>query len=226
MTRKGGSGRSDDPEWTDREILAPYIRIICQLTAEYKHGKKNAAHEAVRRQTYAAMTLDAFGEEFTTYQGAADHFRSKVLTPIMQRHLHAIPDAYTPDVRAAVAPNTHGQPTIADATAFYLAFDPTDPAIIPNLRHNIIHIPEVRWHLGLVMGVHNLEDEEPYSLTKCNQVALNRSLKNFKEDGVTNDILRLDSAEVYIVVREMLEKFFEPELAEPVRLRSFHVNKV
>lgn len=205
--------------WTNKILLVPYIRIACQLKAEYTHGTKHRGHEAVRRQTYAAMVMDAFGEELMKYKGEPVKFRSVVLTPIMQRHLCGAPDAYTPTVQAVVKQGERDIPSIADATEYYLSWDPVEPSWIPNFRHNIVYIPEVRWHLAVLMEVHDLSDGAAYNRVRDNQDRLMRDLRmEANNDNKQVEIPLFGPAEVRVIVMERLEEYFKEELAQVVRL--------
>jgi hypothetical protein len=52
-----------------------------------------------------------------------------------------VEENYGLSVRDAMS-NGEGNPTIYDATNFYLSNDITDPYWIPNFRCNLLHIPE------------------------------------------------------------------------------------
>ena len=131
------------------ELPAPYDRIVCQLVDEELHGQMHNSHKARRRQTYAQQVLDLFADELmdSTVDPAA--FRSVILTPILQRQLAGVHDAYTSCVRTAVGKGK-AKPTILDATEVYLSRGPTEPKFIPTFRCNLVYIPEAHWHLGVV----------------------------------------------------------------------------
>jgi hypothetical protein len=111
--RRGrGNSSSQQPVLSKYEIPAPYDRIVSQLIAEDIHGVGYDSHESRRRQTYAREVLDEFGAELQAMkhiQFERGQFRSTVLTPILQRQLGGVHDAYTPFVRAAISSGTSGQ---------------------------------------------------------------------------------------------------------------------
>jgi hypothetical protein len=212
-------------------ILAPYDRIISQLLAEVRHAIGHDCHEARRRQQYAMKVLDAFGAEFKKAYKHADfrpaEFRSKVLTPILQRQLAAIPDAYTPTVRAAIpsspresiTTSSRDRLTIRDVTEFYLGLDPTDPKHIRSYRRNLLLIPEARWHLGLM----KLETPgSPEAIARYLKVRVNHDLisDGLMEEGHTGldkyKVPLLTHAEIRCIIDEGLEGLFAQELTSVV----------
>lgn len=156
-------------------------------------------------------------------------FRSKVLTPILQRQLWGIYDGYGPSVREAIpisrsaTPNSdEDEPTITilDATKFYLSEDPVDPALIPNYRRNLIYIPEARWHLGVMMGKHEkVGTGAYYNKVRDNHDRIINALDE-EDDSSEEGIALLRPAEVEAIFDEELEDFFRPELARVVRILS------
>jgi hypothetical protein len=132
---------------SQKKVPAAYRRVISQLTAEVRHATIHTGHEALRRCSYAMETLDAFAKELSSTRSITAAFRSKILTPILQRQLQGIPDHYTPAVSGVIA-SDHETVTIGDATNFYLNEDPTHPQCIPGYRRNLIYIPEMMWHWG------------------------------------------------------------------------------
>lgn len=150
-----------------KEVPAPYDRIVAQLLAEDEHGHFDKGHEALRRQTFAQRVLDDFWKEIKSYEGPPAAFRSKVLTPILQRQLWGIEENQSMCVRNGVS-NGFGTPTIADATEFYLGADPTDPSFITSYRRNMIYIPEARWHLGIVMGAWTVDNVKAFNAVRSN----------------------------------------------------------
>jgi hypothetical protein len=203
------------------QIRAPYDRILCQLLAEDKHAETHKSHEAVRRQTYAREVLDKFVKEFKAYKGLPASFRSYVLTPILQRQLIGVPDAYFPSVSEAVA-GVGQEPTIEQATQFYLGEDPTDSELIPNYRYNMVFIPEVRWHLGIVLGHVKLGDESQYNNFRENQDILMEAIREGSgtdPDGAQS-VPAFGAAMVRTIVKERLELFFGTEMGRVVRIQS------
>ena len=162
--------------FTKAKIPAPYDRIICQLKEEDAHGDTDMSHESQRRQSYARQVLDEFGEEFKIYKGPPADFRSHVLSPILARQLVGIPDSCSPSVMAAVLDDEGGgdeedndRVTIGMATELYLSRDPTGVELIPSYRYNSILLPEVRWHLAIVLKKIEVGDTNGYSNVWANQ---------------------------------------------------------
>ena len=207
-----------EPEivYTVKQIPAPYDRIICQLIAEEEHGNIHISHEAVRRQRYAQQVLDLFAEEINAYRGLASRFRSYVLTPILQRQLLGVHDAYRPSVSDAVGCGSRN-PTIGQVTEFYLTVDPTDAALIGSYRYNAVFIPEVRWHLGIVVGIFRLGDSSSYNRIKEHHDDLMAVLRAESEEDVdSNQVPLFSEAMVKVVIDEGLDLFFGSELGRVV----------
>ena len=182
-------------------------------------------HEARRRETYARQVLDAFGKElegFTNFTKAAmKRFRSAVLTPILQRQLYGVPEAYTPSVRRAVM-RDHSELTIKAATELYLGDDPTDPENIPNYHQNLLYAQEARWHLGRVMQTHINDAEVHVHVEYYNRfledhdrimVGVKDGHEGYHESGCPY----LTQAERSAIAREQLSLSFREELAMQVR---------
>lgn len=210
--------------WLMHEIPAPYDRLISQLAAEAMHGQSNSSHEAQRRWEYALEILNLFGQEYTWYKRVRQPpplavFRSKVLTPILQRHLKGVHDGYTPKVRSTINPGKD-EPTIEDATRFYLQTDPTDPKWIPLYRRNLLYIPEARWHLAILRKVPLSGDSSipHFDKVRANDEAIMESLaaeghKEFDDNGIP----LLSLVEVRAIFDENLELWFAEELQKVVR---------
>ena len=116
-------------------VLAPYDRIVSQLIAELVHSQRHDSHESHRQGVYADKILDAFARELAQFKRTRQtpaSLRSKVLTPILQRQLAGVNDAYTPSVCTGI--NRSGELSIHDVTRFYLGADPVDPSYIWNYR--------------------------------------------------------------------------------------------
>jgi hypothetical protein len=201
------------------KLPAAYHRVVSQLGLEIQYGEMNDNHEARRRMAYAREVLDAFGRELEqlkdTTPPAMKAFRSAVLTPILQRQLWGVPDAYTPFVRSAIKGKKHAELTIKTATEFYLKRDPTNPSNIPIYRRNLLYIPEARWHLQRLMGrspspQHRDQVEDDHDLI---MVALREGYK-----GLDNrSFPLLTQAEASAIAEEGLEEFFEVEIANLVK---------
>jgi hypothetical protein len=216
--KKSRNSRSTKYIWTDHKIPAPYDRIVAQLITEAEHGKTDHGHEAVRRQSYALEVLDAFGDEITSYDGPQAAFRSRTLTPILQRHLWGVSDEYGPCVRGAVLDDAEGEPTITMATQFYLSEDPTDPGLIPTYRRNIIYIPEARWHLTTLTGSRRVGNEEDYENLWESVDLLMSSLRRETHSNSSNKgcVPELLFPDIDVIVRDYLDGFYEKELATVV----------
>ena len=205
-----------------KDIPAAYHRLVCQLTAEIIHATHHTGHEALRRCSYAMEILDAFGAELSSVRVVTADFRSKVLTPILQRQLRGIPDYYTPGVSNAVASDGE-MVTISDATKFYLEDDPTDPECIPSYRRNLIYIPEARWHLGYVLGNIKLGSGPQYDRIRTHQDDLMKALREDREEEIDDDdsnVPEFISAEVTVLVQEGLDDYFAQELVDSVCINS------
>lgn len=223
--RKRKNKASHYTTWSPKSVPAPYDRIVSQLIAEDMYGSIDSSHEAYRRQSYARAVLQVFGKELSTWKGDPKDFRSKALTPILQRQLWGVPESYTPSVRTAVA-DGDGKPTILDATKFYLSEDPAHPGHIPTYRRNILYIPQARWHLGLVMKKNIIIGEEDhYAMVMRNHDRIMGALKEQEEDDpedvdesgcAEEEMPLLTRTEVEVIVEEMLEDFFLSDLERVV----------
>ena len=213
------------PHLTAFHIPAAYHWIVCQLVAELRLAKRTDQHEVRRWEVYARQVLDAFWRELEKFRGFTDKamagFCSAALTPILQRQLSAVPDAYTPSVHCAVKGH-HTELTIQAATEFYLKEDPTDPENIPNYCRNLLYIHEACWHLGCVMETVPDEEDDEKHVEYYNwfledhdriMLAVKEGYKGYSETGIPY----LTQAERTAIEREELEAFFTSELAMPVR---------
>ena len=209
---RGKSGYST--KFTVYTIPAPYDRIVAQLVGEDAHAHSHNSHESYRRQTYALKVLDEFAEELRhPGRDRTERFRSKVLTPILQRQLLGIHDAYTPSVRSAVA-NGGGEPTVADATECYLSHDPVSPSHIPLYRRHLLYLPEARWHLATIMDKRRCGDPDFYNKVRTNHDTIMMRIASEPYDGLTEDgIPLLTREEVEAIFDEELAIFFQAELA-------------
>lgn len=90
--------KQDTQDSRSRFIPCAYLRVIYQLATEVFHGELDLSHEAQCRSSYAQCVLNATGDELDsetvikTDGSAAAAWRSKVLTPILQRRLNGVPD--------------------------------------------------------------------------------------------------------------------------------------
>ena len=227
---KLGEPRANGIHYRDVTIPAPYDRIVSQLLAELQYSAgQHAAEvdvlESRRRQFYARKTLYAFIKELKELgEGDAPsaNFRSKVLTPILQRQLQGVPDSYTPTVRTSISAEADGEPTITDVTKFYLNDDPVDPGFIPTYRRSLLHISEARWHLSIVAGVAEMaptpDAKHHYAKVRRNHDAIMAAISAEGFDGFDElGVPLLKSVEVKAIFDEGLQDFFEDELKHVVR---------
>ena len=240
------AGKAKKVTYSDHQIPAPYDRIVDQLLREVEHATKavKKGHEVLRRKTYAQRVLDAFHLEIRKYDGDPASFRSRVLTPLLQRQLCGVEENQGPCVRNSVC-DKRGRCTIKSVTQFYLGCDPTDPGWIPTFRRNLVYIPEARWHLGVVLGKISVADHKAYDDIKDHHDQLMRKVSTRSEnddtheeggdDGSSEEDSDDDEAvnfeldvvnsappfrltEVSVLVAEGLDEFFAHELQTVVRL--------
>ena len=211
-------------------VPAPYDRIVSQLIAESVHSQRHDSHESRRRGAYADKILDAFARELAQFKRTRQtsaSLRSKVLTPILQRQLAGVNDAYTPSACTGI--NRSGELSIHDVTRFYLGADPVDPSYIRNYRRNLLYLPAPRWHLGTLMKGGFKSDDEA-AIDHYNRVYTNHDtiMNSLKEKGHTefdsSGAPLLSAAEVAVIIDEGLEDFFEPELQKVVSCVRFTCN--
>jgi hypothetical protein len=218
-------------EITTYSIPAPYHRIVSQLACEEAHAEHHNSHESYRRQAYALRVLDEFAKELLEGDPPTASFRSRVLTPILQRQLMGVHDAYTPSVRRAIA-DGDGEPTITDATTCYLSLDPVDPTYIPYYRHHLLYLPEARWHLGVIMDPSRIGNAVYYNMVRANHDSIMQEPsidaedtgeppstdKDDTDEPPSTDAEEADEPppltreEVRVVLQEDLAEFFQPEL--------------
>ena len=217
-----------------RKIPIGYIQLVDQLVKESIHGMEGT-QESVRRSAYADLTLDAFACELFSKKEAGPKFRSKVLTPLMQRHRMGIADHYTPVLQMAI-----GGDTAADATIFYLREDPIESRYLSQYRRSLMYIPESRWHLGILLGTIELRNQADFGMIWRNHDRIQVALRDGDYDDDDDDddseeyedsddeaeikLPRLNAVEVAVILEERLEDFFEAELALVVSNRhNIHI---
>ena len=214
-TRK--TPRKQEYKWKMKKQKIPvqYARIVHQLTLEDAHGEIDMGHESLRRRTYAQMTLDMFGRELDFRRGPLATFRSKVLSPILQRQLRGIPDAYSPSIRKAIVQRSGGAPTISQVTTMYLGNDPLDPRCIPSYRRNLVYVREALWHLGILMKKNKVGDVKLYGRYLDHHDLIMDSLRGSPSPG-TRAIPPFREYEVATLVIAGIDSFFEKELEQTV----------
>ena len=135
---------------------------------------------------------------------------------MLQCQLFGVHDAYRPSVSAAVG-SGDGNPTVGEATEFYLGVDPTDSALVGSYRYNAVFIPEVRWHLGIVIGLFKLGDRSSYDRIREHQDDLMSILQAESEEDVNDDeVPPFTVAMVKVIIDEGLDLFFGSELGRVV----------
>ena len=194
-----------------RRIPIPYARLVHQFILEIRHGLKDMGHESLRRRTYAERVLDRFGEELDNYHGSEAQFRSCVFTPILQRQLRGVPDSYAPSIRHVVARHPV-QPTITQATTFYLGNDPLDPRCIPSYRRNLVYIREMLWHLGILMGEVNVKSTNHFNVSLETNDFVMEGLRVTRQPS-TRGIPKFNELEVAAIFADKVQAFFTEELS-------------
>ena len=215
--------------YTAYNIPAVYHRLVCQLVAEDGHGQHHHSHESRHRQMYARQILDKFAEEMI--KKAAQHpakqipptsFRSHILTPILQRQLRAVHDAYKPSVHTAMIRKGESSLTVSRTTEIYLHQDPALSCLTTRYRHHLLYIPEPQWHLAIVINPGRLDDANFYNMVREHheQILMEIREETGKETGDTvrdaHGMPVLRRAEVRAIVLEGLEDFFAQELSAVV----------
>lgn len=200
-------------QWTTVNVPVPYVRLVDQFIKEDKHGDHDRGHEALRRQSYARQMLDMFAAELVNFEGRESNFRSRVLTPVLQRQLQGVPDCYSPAIRESVARTDVNSITISDATDFYLSIDPLDPKFIASYRRNMLYIREARWHLSIVMEKTKVEDTSYFNIFIEDHDLIMRELKlSVARGDAEEEGNPLTKVEVEALVFEEIDSFFDDEL--------------
>ena len=203
----------------EMEIPAAYVRLIDMFNKLEEHGLFDHSHEGQRRSSYAERMIEELGKELWSTSVVGKEFRSKVLNPVMQRHKLGIPADYTPTVERAVSRGR--QPTIRDATRLYLEHDPVDPAAIHSYRRNVIYIPEARWHLGIMLGVIKIDNEEVFHDFHTNTDTMILDRKTNPPNPIEHNsqgVPAYTRIETEVIINEGLEVFFKDELGIDVGL--------
>lgn len=200
-----------------KEIPVPYARLVHQLILEDEHCKSDQGHEALRRQTYVQEVLDHFGAELEGYKGPPQDFRSKVLTPILQRQFWGITEDYAPCVHGSISSDGE-ELTISDVTEFYLGRDPVDPEIIPTFCRNLFYLPQARWHLGVVMGKFDCGSIKDYEMILADHDTIMMGLRDEDtpepEEADGQGIPLLNQVEAKVITEEKLNEFFADVLRD------------
>jgi len=220
MVRKRRGKDTHYKGWHERMVLVPYARLIQQFLLEESYAALVDSHEAQRRVCYVGRVLDEFAKELMGYRGDDTDFRSNVLTPILQRQLRGIPDAYGPTIQRAVhLPDvSRGPVTIAQATRFYLGIDPTSPKCIPTYRRNLIYIREARWHLAIMLGLIVISKARDFNWYLDHHDLV---MSELGPKPAGPGIPAFSETEVKVIVVESLTEWFERELRKTV---SPHIN--
>jgi hypothetical protein len=197
-----------------KKIPVQYARLTQQFLFEIAHGLKDSGHESLRRCTYAQRMLDHFGWELNAFHGKEERFRSKVYSPILQRQLKGVHDAYAPSIARAIA-RADEAPTIGQVTTFYLGNDPLDRRAIPIYRRNLVYIREARWHLGIIMGKVQVESREHFELYLFHHDMIHRQLKGVPRPQ-SRGVPPFMAYEIASIIRLELEEYFLPELKATV----------
>ena len=200
------------------KVPIPYVRLVHQFCLEEEHSKTDLGHESLRCMTYAQAMLDEFGKELDSYKGEESKFRSKVFTPVLQRQLKGVPDAYAPAIRRAIAPR-NATPTISQVTTFYLGNDPLDPKCIPVYRRNILYSRPVMWHLTVLMGKVSVSDTDAFNDSlECEDLIMEGLRETPRSSG--RGIPLLNVVEVAAIFGAELDEFFDDELRRMVCIYS------
>lgn len=202
-----------------KRIPVQYARLVSQFMCEDALARNFTAHEALRRQTYAQKMLDEFGRELDKFKGNAGDFRSKCFTPVLQRQLRGIPDAYGPTIRRGIDPKD-AKPTIAQVTRFYLGNDPLAVVTIPSYRHNLIYIREAKWHLGVVLGNMRIDSSDHFLDSVDEHDLIWEAMKTSTRRYVDKFPV-FNKVEVAAIVSTDLQEWFAEELSKVVRRESF-----
>lgn len=234
--RRPAGGSAPRMFYRKRYIPVVYAQLLHQLCTEIGHAHTNTAHEAQRRAAYAEQVTDLFGDEIYSRRdlsrpgNAASSWRSKVMTPIIQRQIAGVPDAYLPALHAGVLDPENDDPevdddtcvsremTIAEATTFYLDADPADPALIPEYRRNLLYSRELRWYLTTLLDDSLLENIGWYQLTIWDQDELSHVDSEEHMDhepdtaGDTDGPPPLGIWDTVIIWQEGLEGYFKEEI--------------
>jgi hypothetical protein len=213
---KKRKGKKREISWYKKNIPAPYYMLVAQLLGEAIFGATINTHEGRRREAYAYEVLDLFGEEILSYVGPPAAWRSRVLTPILQRLLWGVYDAYSPAVRAALAGGAE-EPTILGVTDFYLSADPVNAGLATTYRRNVIYNPDARWYLSTLCGQDGGSTDH-YKKVRRNHDRLTAS---FGDDPLIQpppgDVPLLRKADIDVIFDEGLSNYFLPELRRVVR---------
>jgi hypothetical protein len=207
--RKKPNKKSYTEMWYDRLVPVPYARLVQQFLYEDQHGNADPSLESFRRQAYVGQMLDMFAVELDRYKGDPHDFRSATLTPVLQRQLRGVPDAYSPTIKYSIpSSGPDGAITIADATVFYLAADPLHPRCIPSYRRNLIYIREARWHLAVLTGRVKVDSKQSFDMYLDNHDTIMAGLGPPSSGGIPV----LAPLEVEIILTEGHQEFFAHEL--------------
>jgi len=217
-----------ETHWKELEIPIIYVQLIAQLVAEDLHGNYNNGHEALRRQSYARRVLDLAGKEFVkefnVWKEAPTAIRFKVLHPILLRYLRGCPDGYTPSIRSAISGDD--EPSIREATEFYLSKDPVDLDATFQFRRNLVYIPESRWYLAILLEVANVDSVGHFDKVRVNHDNIMEELAQDEDASTdTDEVSFFNEPEVRAILNEGLEGFFGEQLEQVVRTLQPHMHR-
>ena len=190
-----------------RPCLAVFIGEI-----EFMVKELDKSHNCLFRGTYVTKVLDRFGDELQhrPKNQAKTRFRSKVLNPILQRHLRGLTDYEAACVEEAV-----GKTTTASGM-FYLKQDPLDESNRIAMMHNSLYVWPIRNSY-----VHSGKDELPdgaFQKTLHNTTALYAAMP---EDWTAGE---MSSYELRLITNEKIEEIYAELIAAMVSAPLFLIN--
>ena len=165
---------------TEEDLMDPIEHIVhggyCPCLTGFIHEiefmvkDEDKSHNTVFRGTYLMKILDMFGEELMDrpWRQVKMRFRSKVLNPILQRHLQGLTDYESVSIWSAAGETAE---KVAD---FYLLHDPLDQASRVQMLHNSMYIWPVR---NSYAYLNKKVTFKAFNFTMANTLALYRSIK-------------------------------------------------
>ena len=197
--------RGEPTSWT---IHAGYHRVLAGFLKEIAFMEKGGlkSHNCLFRATYLSKVLDLFVAELPRVRSSTPaSFRSRVLNPILQRHLRGVLDHEPELVKGEVGG------TRELAGKFYLTLDPLDPTLANEVLRNLLYIWPVRLSLLYLLS-QDLPDENSYmSGLRNTEWLFEERAKISDEDW---DAVALTDVEEKVVLLENLQPFFKGLLGE------------